>query len=451
MYFFWEVTTLCSFALIGHDGTEIAKANAKRALWMNLLGGVAFVFGIIVAYGQAHTLSVQELLQAGATSSIAMLPLALLCFAGFTKSAQVPFQSWLLGAMVAPTPVSALLHSSTMVKAGVYLIVRLAPAYHGTALSTVVAIFGAFTFVAASALAVSQSNGKKILAYSTIANLGLIVACAGINTPAAISAAILLIIFHAISKGLLFLCVGSIEQTIGSRDIEDMRGLYAKMPTTAMITAIGILTMLLPPFGVLLSKWIAIEAASRMLLVVVMLAMGSALTVVFWARWAGMLMTGTIGKPAAEKKSPLMMGPLYFLLASAVVMSFLSPVVYKSLIGPVLDIYYRAGAFASDFGSLAGQAGSFAVLPLFFIFAVILVYSIRVARKSAASAACAPYACGENNPDPTKAQYRLAWLGWVDAKAGNFYLTEYLGEEKVTTFINIAAATILIMMIGGLL
>jgi hypothetical protein len=117
----------------------------------------------------------------------------------------------------------------------------------------------------------------------------------------------------------------------------------------------------------------------------------------------------------------------------------------------VLDTYYRAGAFTADFGSLAGQAGSFAVLPLFFIFAILLMYAIRTARKSAASAACAPYACGENNPDPTKAQFRLAWLGWVDAKAGNFYLTEYLGEEKLTASINIAASAILIMMIGGLL
>ena len=140
--------------------------------------------------------------------------------------------------MVAPTPVSALLHSSTMVKAGVYLVLRLSPAFAGTMLAGIVSLTGAFTFVAASALACGQSNGKKILAYSTIANLGLIIACAGMATPAAITAAILLIIFHAVSKGLLFLCVGTIEQHIGSRDIESMRGLYKIMPRVAVIRQI---------------------------------------------------------------------------------------------------------------------------------------------------------------------------------------------------------------------
>ena len=126
--------------------------------------------------------------------------------------------------MVAPTPTSALLHSSTMVKAGVYIALRFAPGFAGTFLSQCLTACGAFTFLAASAMAVSQSNGKKILAYSTIGNLGLIFACAGINTPEAITAAILLIIFHAFSKALLFLSVGDIEQHTGSLDIEVMRG-----------------------------------------------------------------------------------------------------------------------------------------------------------------------------------------------------------------------------------
>lgn len=108
-------------------------------------------------------------------------------------------------------------------------------------------------------------------------------------TPAAITAAILLIIFHAVSKGLLFLCVGTIEQHIGSRDIESMRGLYKIMPRVAVITLFGIVTMMLPPFGALLAKWIAIEASASapafMPVLVVLIAFGSALTVLFWARW----------------------------------------------------------------------------------------------------------------------------------------------------------------------
>ena len=190
VFFFWEITTLCSFFLISHDGTREAKRNATRALWMNMVGGIGFLAAMLFMQKAIGTLSIQAMLAQSVVmhSTAAMLPIAFLCFAAFTKSAQLPFQSWLCGAMVAPTPVSALLHSSTMVKAGVYLVLRLSPAFAGTMLAGIVSLTGAFTFVAASALACGQSNGKKILAYSTIANLGLIIACAGMATPAAITA-----------------------------------------------------------------------------------------------------------------------------------------------------------------------------------------------------------------------------------------------------------------------
>ena len=309
-YFFFEVTTLCSFLLIAHDDTEIAVKNAVRALWMNSLGGAAFIVALVAIYHETGTLELQGMIISGATGAgLYLLSLALLCFAAFTKSAQFPFQSWLLGAMVAPTPVSALLHSSTMVKVGVYLVLRLAPAMSHTFLSQCIACFGAFTFLSAAALAVGQSNGKKVLAYSTISNLGLIFACAGLNTPESILAAILLIIFHAVIKALLFLCVGTIEQHIVSRDIEDMRGLYATMPLTALITVMGVVMMIMPPFGILLGKWMAMEAAARNLYAIVMIALGSALTVMYWARWAGTLMSDPFaGKFKPESQPPLTWG-----------------------------------------------------------------------------------------------------------------------------------------------
>lgn len=130
-----------------------------------------------------------------------LIHILLLCIAGFVKSAQMPFQSWLLGAMIAPAPVSALLHSSAMVKAGVFLIIKLSPAYAGTGLGTAMALCGGVTFVITAAIAVNQRNAKRVLAYSTISNLGLIICAAGLGTSESISAAIILILFHAISKG----------------------------------------------------------------------------------------------------------------------------------------------------------------------------------------------------------------------------------------------------------
>jgi len=452
LYFFWEVTTLCSFMLIGHDQTEIAIKNATRALWMNMLGGVAFVSAIIILFMNAETLSLQDIVQKNVPLAALLIPLALLCFAGFTKSAQVPFQSWLLGAMVAPTPVSALLHSSTMVKAGVYLIVRLAPAFQGTLLSTLVAIFGAFTFLTTSALAISQSNGKRILAYSTIANLGLIITSAGINTPAAITAAILLIIFHAISKGLLFLCVGTIEHGIGSRDIEDMRGLYDRMPVTTIITIIGIITMLLPPFGVLLSKWMAIEAASRMPLVLFMLALGSALTVVFWARWAGILLSSPFkkeGKP--EKQSAIIRVPLMILAAGAIIVSLTVTTLYSSLVVPVIQLYYQTGSYSVVNGTIVNNMGAFSLYPIFAVLAVAFILALAASKRVDQKAVCTPYMCGEHHPEYGVSKFRAPMDKWEDFTASNYYLTAVFGEDKLTKWVNIAAVVILIILFGVVL
>ena len=129
LFLFWEITTLCSFLLIGYTQTEEARQNALRALVMNLAGGLAFALAIVWFHRQSGSIELQALITS--KHSLALLPAALLCFAGITKSAQLPFSSWLLGAMVAPTPVSALLHSSTMVKAGVYLVLRMAPVITG--------------------------------------------------------------------------------------------------------------------------------------------------------------------------------------------------------------------------------------------------------------------------------------------------------------------------------
>ena len=150
--------------------------------------------------------------------------------------------------MVAPTPTSALLHSSTMVKAGVYLLIRLAPVLAGNISGEMVTLVGGLTFLITSFIAISQSDTKKVLAYSTMSNLGLIVACAGIGTYESIWAAILLLIFHSVSKSLMFLSVGAIEHIIGSRDIEDMHGLIIRLPEMTLIMVIGIAGMFLAPF-----------------------------------------------------------------------------------------------------------------------------------------------------------------------------------------------------------
>lgn len=288
MYFFWEVTSVVSFLLIGYTRTEEAVNNSFRALWMNLLGGFGFAAAIVY---MAWNYGVVQLAEVIAIAPA--IPVALLAFAALTKSAQLPFSSWLLGAMVAPTPSSALLHSATMVKAGVYLLIRLAPALAGSTAGAMVSFLGGFTFLAASMMAIAQNDGKKVLAFSTVSNLGLIVACAGIGEEETVWAAVLLMIFHSVAKSMLFQAVGSIENALGTRDIEAMHGLLLRLPRLTYVMGIGIAGMYLAPFGMLISKWVALRSFvdSNNYLLVIFLAYGSGTTMFYWTKWLSKLVS----------------------------------------------------------------------------------------------------------------------------------------------------------------
>lgn len=461
MYFFWEVTTLCSYLLISHDGNPESVKNAIRALWINMLGGVAFVIGIILIYNAVGTVAVDELVAmkpGAAFTGLLPIGLGMLCFAGFTKSAQFPFQSWLLGAMVAPTPVSALLHSSTMVKAGVFLVVRFAPAFSGTTLGKTIAVVGGFTFLAASAIAVSQQNAKRVLAYSTIANLGLIIGSAGIGTTIALGAAILLIIFHAISKGLLFLCVGTIEHGIGSRDIEDMQGLMKKMPYTTIITVIGMISMLLPPFGVLLTKWLAIEAAVHLPMVLLLIILGSAFTVFFWSKWIGIILTMSY-KPKyfIEKLSGTVRISLAILLVIVLAASILITPLFNTLVSKELATYGL-----NDGSSLTGGngglwlgngssvfMGGFASIIFFAILLVVILTIPYFLRKTKPERIKPPYLGGELADDDIRG---LEFIGPGDKLENvvvtNYYFSRVLGEQNLSLWTNLVAGAIILVMFG---
>ena len=290
LYFFWEITTICSALLIGYRNDKQSVESTFRALKMNLLGGVVFAVGLVYLYTSSHTMELDKLIRLDQT--YALLPAVCIAFAGLVKSAQFPFSSWLTGAMVAPTPVSALLHSSTMVKAGVYIILRVAPVMENTVAAKMLMLIGGVSFLVTALIAISQSNAKKVLAYSTISNLGLIVACAGINTYAAVWSALLLIIFHAVAKSLLFLCVGIVEYKLGSRDIEDMDYLIMRLPKLTAVMMIGMAGMFLAPFGMIISKFVTLKAfVDTNPGMAIILAYGSAATVFFWTKWMGKIMS----------------------------------------------------------------------------------------------------------------------------------------------------------------
>ncbi|MBO5763488.1 MAG: NADH-quinone oxidoreductase subunit L [Lentisphaeria bacterium] len=392
---FWEATTFCSYALIGHDGGEARRVNATRALLINSFGGVCLMAGIFLIKYKLKGESFELLLS---NSKVMLLPAILLCVAAFTKSALFPFQSWLLGAMVAPTPVSAMLHAATMVKAGVYLVMRVTPGFHDERAMTFVAIAGAITFVGGALLACTQSNGKKVLAYSTISNLGLIVSCAGINSPLAYVAGLSIISFHAISKGLLFLCVGRIEQVIGSRDIEDMDGMYFKMPFTTCVAWVGMVSMLLPPFGMLMSKWLAIEATILSPVLFVFMVTGSALTVFFWAKWIGRMQNTGYHSTVPQEKIPAAMRlSLGFLALLVVVTGGLTILIFNKIFDPMTRAVFKFRTDV-DWGLFdqAGQSQNAALLIYGAMLLALLIYVIFFLMRFQPKNVRLPYLCGEN-------------------------------------------------------
>src|SRR5512136_244891 len=392
---------------------------------MNLLGGIAFVLALIylaVADPTGQLLGLNYLLSTGA--AFALVPAVLIGFAGITKAALMPFSSWLVGAMVAPTPVSALLHSSTMVKAGVYIIVRFAPVLSGTTEGLIIALVGGTTFALASFIAISQNNAKKVLAYSTIANLGLIVACAGVGTYNLMWVAMLLIIFHAIAKSLLFLCVGTVENRIGSRNIEDMGGLIVRMPKIAVMMFIGMAGMFLAPFGMVISKWAAIEAfiqAPFGLIFIAILAFGGSATVFFWSKWMGKIISvmrdqNVIEDTVAKEKWAV----LYILTGLVVIVCLIFPLISSILIEPfVLNIYGQTTRLAQ---------ANLSIMLMMLCLLMVMPFSMLLYGRSTQPPA-PPYMGGRPMPDS------MHFAGSVgisrELVLSNYYLEKTFGEDRL--------------------
>ena len=242
---FWELTSISSFLLVGYwSNYEAAQRGSRMALTITGMGGLAMLGGFVLLAQITGTYQIDQILMMTEQiqSHDLFVPTLLLILLGaFTKSAQFPFHFWLPNAMAAPTPVSAYLHSATMVKAGIFLLARLLPIFAGAALyHNLVTFIGLFTLCMAAFFAIFKEDLKGLLAYSTISHLGLIMCLLGIGSPLAVAAAIFHIINHATFKAALFMIAGIIDHESGTRDVRKLSGLSQLVPftaTLAMITA----------------------------------------------------------------------------------------------------------------------------------------------------------------------------------------------------------------------
>ena len=241
---FWELTSLSSFLLIGFWGHQTgARKGARMAMTVTGMGGLALLAGVLLIGDVVGSFSLTEVLASGDLirgSELYPLILCLVLLGAFTKSAQFPFHFWLPHAMAAPTPVSAYLHSATMVKAGVFLLARLYPALAGTDLwFEIVTLAGMATLLWGAAAALFQHDLKGLLAYSTISHLGLITLLFGLNSQLAAVAAVFHIINHATFKASLFMAAGIIDHEAGTRDMRRINGLWKYMPYTAVLAMVA--------------------------------------------------------------------------------------------------------------------------------------------------------------------------------------------------------------------
>ncbi len=295
LYVAWELTTVCSFLLIGDQGrTAQSRRAALRALVTTTGGGFGLLLGLLLLGDQAGSYRISRILQIVPTlpsSGLLVLAVALVLLGALTKSAQVPFHPWLPAAMVAPTPVTAYLHAAAMVKAGVYLVARLAPALaHLEPWRPTVLAVGLLSMLLGGWRALAQHDLKRLLAFGTVAQLGFLLTLVGAGQRVAALAGATMIVAHGLFKSALFMVVGVIDHAAGTRDLRQLDGVGRRSPALAVIALLACLSMAgLPPFVGYLGKEAAFEAfASGSLpdrLVLAGLVAGSVLTVAYTVRF----------------------------------------------------------------------------------------------------------------------------------------------------------------------
>lgn len=313
---FWELTSISSFLLVGYwSNYEAAQRGSRMALTITGMGGLAMLGGFVLLAQITGTYQIDQILMMTEQiqSHDLFVPTLLLILLGaFTKSAQFPFHFWLPNAMAAPTPVSAYLHSATMVKAGIFLLARLLPIFAGAALyHNLVTFIGLFTLCMAAFFAIFKEDLKGLLAYSTISHLSLIMCLLGIGSPLAVAAAIFHIINHATFKAALFMIAGIIDHESGTRDLRKLSGLWQLLPFTATLTMITAASMAGVPLtnGFLSKEMFFTELVANLsgpvlLVSAIVATLAGIFAVVYSIRLVhGVFFDGPIGKDVPNKEA----------------------------------------------------------------------------------------------------------------------------------------------------
>ncbi|NED95051.1 Na+/H+ antiporter subunit A [Phytoactinopolyspora alkaliphila] len=365
LYVFWELTTVLSYLLIGHNPERRANRRAAmQALIVTTAGGLAMLVGVVMLGQISGTYRISAILAAPPSGTAVTVAVMLLLAGAVSKSALVPFHFWLPGAMAAPTPVSAYLHAAAMVKAGVYLVALLAPAFADvTPWRPTLMSLGVATMILGGLRALRQNDLKLLLAYGTVSQLGFLMVLTGAGTQVAALAGLAMLLAHALFKAALFLLVGVIDRCTGTRDIRRLNGVWSRMPVAfaAAVLAAGSMAGL-PPLAAFVAKETAYEAfvngeagmpAAASWATLAGLVIGSALTVAYSARflWGGFARKDGMhaaGEPAGECKTPAVgfVAPSVLLALAGLAVGFAGAVETR-LLRPYIELFPSHGHSSS--------------------------------------------------------------------------------------------------------
>lgn len=410
LYLFWELTSFSSFLLISFWRDKQASIyGAQKSMLVTVFGGLSLLGGIILLSIAGGTTSIQELIHNVSeiqTSPFFILSLILVLIGAITKSAQFPFYIWLPDAMEAPTPVSAYLHSATMVKAGLYLVARVTPIFavsQGWIWS--VTLIGLITLLWASFNATKQQDLKGILAFSTVSQLGMIMSMLGIGAVsyhfegsesqlyvAAFTAAVFHLINHATFKGALFMVTGAIDHSTGTRDVNKLGGLLTIMPISFTITIITSLSMAgIPPFNGFLSKESFLESMIEItnanifslntlgILIPIIAIIGSIFTFVYSVRFIGQIFLGShkvdeLPKKAHEVSILMLISPA-ILAVLVVVFGFFPSILTGTIIDPAVNAISQSTGKPTEFHMFHGFTPAFFSTLVIYVIGILLIFT----------------------------------------------------------------------------
>jgi len=318
LYLFWEITALASWRLIGFFREKEYVFRADKAFLVTVFGALAMLLGFILLYNQTGSFDLAVIKEAFKVSPVPNIVVVLILLGILSKSATLPFHTWLPDAGVAPSPVTALLHAAVLVKIGVYVFARLFVATFPVAdiWHTVVPIIAAASALVSAGAALIETDMKRIIAYSTVSQIGFILLGFSIGSSFGVAGALLYILMHGLAKGGLFLCAGIVEQNTKTKDITQMGGLITTMPVTAasfLVCAFSV--MGIPPLGGFFSKYMVMSSAfgSTHLIIACAFLLGAVMTIVYLFRIFNMIFMGRVQITGAKEGSPVMVASVAIL------------------------------------------------------------------------------------------------------------------------------------------